>query len=81
MMMIMMGMGMMMKNKEMVIDNEISPLHLQCTDHGREEDGEVMMMKGLIWVKNVREYVWICKKKFRHENKPNQRHLRLPLIF
>ena len=64
-----------------VIGNEISPLHLQCTDHGREEDGEVMMMKGLIWVKNVREYVWICKKKFRHENKPNQRHLRLPLIF
>ena len=40
MMMIMMGMGMMMMNKEMVIDNEISPLHLQCTDHGGEGDDE-----------------------------------------
>ena len=46
-----------------VIGNEISPLHLQCTDHGGEEDDEVMMMKGLICVENVREYVWKMQKE------------------
>ena len=71
-----------MMNKEMVIDNEISPIHLQCTDHGGEGDDEDDEERPDIYVwKMYGSMCGKCKKKFRHENKPNPKHLRLPLIF